>query len=127
VVCGDKRGTFLLGRQRVLCDCAECAARPPGGRELTCTQFEAHAGAGAAKKWKSSMRIRPGGAPEVPAGARPARPPTRAPGGAALAQLDRRRSGAAACLASTAGAWVGLVAAGPAWPAGARDECGGSR
>jgi len=89
VVCGDKRGTFLLGRQRVLCACAECAARPPGGRELTCTQFEAHAGAGAAKKWKSSMRIRPGGAPEVPAGARPTRPPTRAPARCARAVRPR--------------------------------------
>lgn len=69
VVCGDKRGTFLLGRQRVLCDCAECRQRPGTDRELTCTQFEVHAGAGAAKKWKSSMRIRPGGAPEVPPGA----------------------------------------------------------
>ncbi|KAK9827616.1 hypothetical protein WJX81_006673 [Elliptochloris bilobata] len=68
VVCGDKRGTFLLGCQRVVCDCAECARKARGDRELTCTQFEVHSGAGAAKKWKSSMRVRPGGAPEVPAG-----------------------------------------------------------
>ena len=69
IICAGVQGIFLLGRQRVLCLCKECAARPhEKDREHSCTQFEQHAGAGAAKKWKSSLRIQPGSIPEVPAG-----------------------------------------------------------
>ena len=66
--CNAIHGILLLRRQRVLCQCKECAARPEGSQEFSCTQFEQHCGAGSAKKWKASLRIVPGGVPEVPAG-----------------------------------------------------------
>lgn len=39
------------------------------GQTMTATQFEAFAGSGSAKKWKSSLRIVPGQVPECPHGA----------------------------------------------------------
>jgi SAND domain len=69
VLCGGKRGFFLVGPQRVECVCAECWTKPESEREMSCTQFEAHCGAGAAKKWKASLRVEPGSVPEVPGGA----------------------------------------------------------
>lgn len=68
VFCNGLHGVFLLGRQRIVCSCGDCAAKPPPQREHSCTQFEMHCGAGAAKKWKASLRVQPGGVPEVPAG-----------------------------------------------------------
>lgn len=62
------QGTFLVAQSRVICNCAECAGKPASQREMSATHFEAHAGAGAAKKWKSSVRILAGAVPEVPAG-----------------------------------------------------------
>lgn len=68
VTCNGTHGLLMLRRQRVKCSCEECAARPEAKREFSCTQFEQHCGAGSAKKWKASLRIVPGGVPEVPAG-----------------------------------------------------------
>lgn len=68
VFCNDIHGTLLLRRGRVLCRCEECSKRPEGVREFSCTQFEQHSGSGSAKKWKASLRIVPGGVPEIPAG-----------------------------------------------------------
>ena len=74
VFCNGLHGVYLLGRQRIICSCPACAAKPEAKREHSCTQFEMHCGAGAAKKWKASLRVEPGGVPEVPKGVRcPAR------------------------------------------------------
>lgn len=62
------RGIFLLGRQRIVCLCSDCGDKPEASRMFSCTQFEMHCGAGAAKKWKASLRIEPGGVPEVKPG-----------------------------------------------------------
>lgn len=72
--CNGLHGVYLLGRQRIMCACPDCAAKPEAKREHSCTQFEMHCGAGAAKKWKASLRVEPGGVPEVPAGAGPPPP-----------------------------------------------------
>lgn len=77
VFCNGLRGIFLLGRQRIVCLCADCADKPEQGRIFSCTQFEMHCGAGAAKKWKASLRIEPGGVPEVKAGESLPRPGDR--------------------------------------------------
>lgn len=69
--CNGTRGVYLLGRQRIVCLCADCEAKPEAQREHSCTQFEMHCGAGAAKKWKASLRVEPGGVPEVKAGLPP--------------------------------------------------------
>ena len=63
------QGIFLVAQSRVICECAECAGQPESQREMSATHFEAHAGAGAAKKWKSSVRIMAGAVPEAPIGA----------------------------------------------------------
>ena len=52
----------------MICECADCRRRPEADREFSCTQFEAHCGAGAAKKWKASFKIEPGQLDEVPLG-----------------------------------------------------------
>ena len=70
VSCNSIRGTLLLGPQRVICECADCQNRPEADRDFSCTQFEAHCGAGAAKKWKASFKIEPGQLDEVPQGER---------------------------------------------------------
>ncbi|KAK9830484.1 hypothetical protein WJX72_011976 [[Myrmecia] bisecta] len=67
VICNGTKGIFLLGLQRVICVCSECADKPESQRDFSCTQFEAHCGAGAAKKWKASLRVQAGSVPEVPA------------------------------------------------------------
>ena len=68
VMCNGYRGVFLLGLQRVICMCTDCCKKPEAEREFSCTQYEQHCGAGAAKKWKASLRIEPGCVPEVPEG-----------------------------------------------------------
>ena len=65
VECNGIAGTFLFGEQRVICACNECSEKPESERIFTATHFEQHCGAGSAKKWKASVRIRPGGVPEV--------------------------------------------------------------
>ena len=69
VFCNGLHGVYLLGRQRIVCSCPDCMAKPEAKRDHSCTQFEMHCGAGAAKKWKASLRVEPGGVPEVPKGA----------------------------------------------------------
>lgn len=65
---------------------ANCRVRV-NGKEMTATQFEQYAGAGTAKKWKTSLRILPGQVPECPQGARPAGGGCGGPGGACGALL----------------------------------------
>ncbi|CAD7696632.1 unnamed protein product [Ostreobium quekettii] len=71
IVCNSTGGIFLLGLQKVICGCSACSAKPEPQREFTATQFEQHCGAGSAKKWKSSLRVKPGALPEVPKDAPP--------------------------------------------------------
>ena len=70
-MCNGYRGQFLVGLQRVVCMCSDCKKLPDTEREFSCTQYEQHCGAGAAKKWKASLRIEPGSVPEVPEGQSP--------------------------------------------------------
>ncbi len=63
-----RQGTFLVQQSRVICNCDACARLPEKKREMSATHFEAHCGAGAAKKWKSSVRIVAGTIPEALAG-----------------------------------------------------------
>jgi hypothetical protein len=49
IVCAGMIGTF---------DCIRMCVRLPNGRTMTPTEFERAAGRGAAKKWKSSLRVR---------------------------------------------------------------------
>jgi SAND domain len=58
VVCNDMTGTLNPATCKVAYE----------GKEMTATQFEAHAGAGTAKKWKTSLRILPGQVPECSPG-----------------------------------------------------------
>jgi hypothetical protein len=67
ITCNGVAGIFHVARQRVACGCGDCASRPERERLFTPTQFEQHAGAGSAKKWKASIRVEPGTVPEVPA------------------------------------------------------------
>lgn len=69
IIVAWRQGTFLVARSRVICQCKTCARLPEKKREMSATHFEAHCGAGAAKKWKSSVRIVAGTTPDVPAGA----------------------------------------------------------
>lgn len=71
VMCNGYRGQFLVGQQRVVCLCSDCRKKPEAEREFSCTQYEQHCGAGAAKKWKASLRLEPGCVPEVPEGGAP--------------------------------------------------------
>lgn len=69
VSCNGYMGVFMVARQRIVCSCEACERRLPAQREFSCTQFEVHAGAGAAKKWKASIRVQPGAFSDVPASA----------------------------------------------------------
>jgi hypothetical protein len=56
--------------QVVECYCAPCCARVAAGHDrplFSFTRFERHAGS-RAKKWRASLRVEPGSAPECPAG-----------------------------------------------------------
>lgn len=68
VECCGVPGIFFFGEQKVRCECAECLEKPDESRILTATHFEQHCGAGSAKKWKASVRIRPGAVSEVAPG-----------------------------------------------------------
>lgn len=70
VVCNGKRGIFVVADQRVLCMCNGCRPKYVQGRDMSCTQFEAHAGMAAAKKWKASLKVAPGSVPEASEGGR---------------------------------------------------------
>lgn len=62
------QGTFFMRTTRVVCNCAPCSTKPEAERDMSATHFEAHSGAGTAKKWKTSLRIPAGCLKEVPAG-----------------------------------------------------------
>uniref|UniRef100_A0A7S3R019 PHD-type domain-containing protein n=1 Tax=Dunaliella tertiolecta TaxID=3047 RepID=A0A7S3R019_DUNTE len=66
VSCSGILGTFMLQGIKVICNCRACASQPPQSREFHPTHWESHCGAGAAKKWKASIKIEPGGIPELP-------------------------------------------------------------
>lgn len=65
VICSGTEGVFELAAVRVRCGCRACSA-PGADPYFTPTQWEQHSGAGAAKKWKVSIRVVPGGVPDVP-------------------------------------------------------------
>jgi hypothetical protein len=65
VICSGTEGVFELAAVRVRCGCRACLA-PGADPYFTPTQWEQHSGAGAAKKWKVSIRVVPGGVPDVP-------------------------------------------------------------
>lgn len=67
-MCNGKRGIFVVSELRVLCVCNACRPKYPQGRDMSCTQFEAHAGMAAAKKWKASLKVAPGSVPEAAEG-----------------------------------------------------------
>lgn len=69
IICNTTKATFLLAEMKVVCSCPSCAVQPLEKRTFSPTQFEQHAGAGSAKKWKASLRIEPGGVKECPHGA----------------------------------------------------------
>lgn len=68
VMCGAMHGRLHIADQRVACECQACELKPEAERLMSCTQFEVHAGAGSAKKWKTSLKVPPGAEPEVRAG-----------------------------------------------------------
>ena len=67
VTCQGVNGTLIIAEQRVICACSSCMSLSEPDRSMTCTQFEIHAGAATAKKWKMSIKVRPGSEPDVPA------------------------------------------------------------
>lgn len=72
IVCNGVNGTLIIAHQMVICGCSLCIQQPSQtNRTMSCKQFEIHAGAGGEKKWKSSLRVRPGTEPEVPRNSQP--------------------------------------------------------
>lgn len=71
VSCNEVAGLFIMDGIKVICRCKVCVDQPKGQREFHPTHWEQHCGAGTAKKWKASIKIEPGGAPEVPLGSYP--------------------------------------------------------
>ncbi len=49
----------------IRCSCRDCMATAPG--LFTPTHWEQHCGKAMQRKWRVSIRVAPGGAPEVPA------------------------------------------------------------
>lgn len=71
---------------------------------MTATQFEQYAGAGSAKKWKTSLRILPGQVPECPPGVPAAHLPTSlAPQALGAPGWTRTAPGTHGCTLGTAG------------------------
>lgn len=68
VTANGTEGIFLMSSQRIICDCRDCRLRALTDRIFTPTQFEHHCGARNMKKWRKTIRILPGGAPDVPRG-----------------------------------------------------------
>ena len=64
VLCNGTQGTLLITTQAIVCKCATCATvlSPQGGRVMTPTEFERHAGMAASKKWRRSIKVDLGGA-----------------------------------------------------------------
>jgi hypothetical protein len=71
IVCNGVNGTLIIKDQNVVCGCSVCFQLPQNNRTMSCSQFEIHAGAGGKKKWKNSIKVRPGNEPEVPRNAQP--------------------------------------------------------
>ena len=71
VKCGEVQGTLFLDTLKVICNCRPCREKPATLSTMTCTRFEAHAGASSAKKWKSSLKVIPGSHPLAPASMQP--------------------------------------------------------
>ncbi len=66
VICNGVNGTLIIADQTVVCGCSSCMHLGQSSRTMSCTQFEIHSGAGGKKKWKYSIKVRPGTEPEVP-------------------------------------------------------------
>lgn len=58
VICNDVRGSFLVTKQQVICNCKACLPLQLKDRLFTPCQFERHAGS-KAKKWKISIKLDP--------------------------------------------------------------------
>ena len=72
VICAQSyRGLFYVHDLKVLCMSDCCVGRPEEERTFTPVRWEAHCGAGSAKKWKSTIRLEPGTVPELPTGSVP--------------------------------------------------------
>ena len=72
VICAQSyRGNFYVHDLKVLCMSDCCVGRPEEERTFTPVRWEAHCGAGSAKKWKSTIRLEPGTVPELPTGSVP--------------------------------------------------------
>ncbi|EFJ48286.1 hypothetical protein VOLCADRAFT_91035 [Volvox carteri f. nagariensis] len=67
VTCNYIDAWFLLRHKLVACDCVGCRTQPGSGKRICWTPigFEEHAGMRASKKWKNSIRMRPGAEVEV--------------------------------------------------------------
>ena len=73
VVCNSIEGILHMDQQVVECFCDVCEDRVASGfnRPIwSLTRFERHCGS-KAKKWRLSLKIRPGSVPECPAGSHP--------------------------------------------------------
>ncbi|KAG1663233.1 hypothetical protein FOA52_004434 [Chlamydomonas sp. UWO 241] len=61
VQCNGMPGTLLITAQAILCRCKACSCSPAntrnGGRIMTPTEFERHAGCVASKKWRRSIKV----------------------------------------------------------------------
>lgn len=73
IVCNGLQGMLHLSDGfRIVCACRECGKKASASaREFMPSQWEAHCGAGTAKKWKASLKLVPGSVPECPPGAHP--------------------------------------------------------
>ena len=63
VQCNGIPGTLLITTQAIVCKCPTCitTVTPQGGRVMTPTEFERHAGMQASKKWRRSIKVDLGG------------------------------------------------------------------
>lgn len=62
VTCNAVPGVYLLDDQAVVCGCAACTAagKPSGEHLISPTEFERHAGLGATRKWRHSIKVTAG-------------------------------------------------------------------
>lgn len=69
MVCNGINGVMVMSGLKVRCGCQACVKASPSEAGRACfhpTHWEQHCGAGSAKKWKASIKIAPGGVPELP-------------------------------------------------------------
>lgn len=72
VICNKINGIYFVNDQRIICECNVCNSKQNKEERIFLpTHFEQHCGAGTAKKWRGSVKIRPGYLKEVPSGCHP--------------------------------------------------------